>query len=321
MKSNKTIKEINQEISKFHLLRAKECLYNSEKDGGHKSGYNKDMVKHATMAADNGNIAAQSMLGMIYKDGLYANKSMFLSQKYYRLAADGGCPESKYILAKIYLGDGNTSSYTNRISIGYIKESAAAGYLPAIRLLSISYQYGKYGLGVDLKKALSGFQDLCREGDREDVGMALNSMGLIYSSSIGMPQYDLAFLCFSKAAILGLVSAKYNLGTLYQNGEGCKINHGKAYSFFREAALLGHRDSMYSLAVMYRDGIGVNESFGNCIYWLRKGSDKGDFAAKIALDLLTISMRDKSIRAEVKYYEKRVENTNNLIYIEDYIKK
>ncbi len=318
MKQNKTIQEINEVISNFHFLEAKRCLHFSEISDEPIHCYKKNIIHHATMAADNGSLPAQSLLGMLYMEGSYANKSIFLAQKYYKMAADAGCHESQYLLAKLYL-ESEGSPYTNKLSLGYIMDSAASGYLPAIKLLSRSYQYGDYGLEVDFEKAISGFKIVSEIGDREDIGIAFNAMGLIYSSVDGPHKYDLAFLYFSKAAMLGLINAKYNIGTLYQNGEGCNINQPMAYKFFREAAMVGHRDSMYNLAVMYKEGLGVKQSISNCIYWLRKGTDSGDFAAKTALELLMLSRKGRSNGEEVKYYDKGVENQNNLIYIKDYI--
>jgi hypothetical protein len=68
--------------------------------------------------------------------------------------------------------------------------------------------------------------------------------------------YATALREFKPLAEQGDVSAQYNLGQMYRDGEGVPENAEIAMKWYRLAAEQGLADSQYNLGVMYRDGQG-----------------------------------------------------------------
>lgn len=59
---------------------------------------------------------------------------------------------------------------------------------------------------------------------------------------------------YVKAARQGHINAQYNLGVMYNLGDGVPRDYAKAVKWYLEAAEQGHREAQYNLAYMYRSG-------------------------------------------------------------------
>jgi TPR repeat protein len=62
---------------------------------------------------------------------------------------------------------------------------------------------------------------------------------------------------FRAAAELGHPMAQYNLGCMYDNGDGVRKNAREAVRYYELAAAQSHCDAEYNLALKYIDGDGV----------------------------------------------------------------
>jgi len=86
------------------------------------------------------------------------------------------------------------------------------------------------------------------------------------------------------AAEKGDVQAQYNLGEMYQNGEGMALNDdAQAVFWYRKAAGQGDATARYYLGMMYYQGKGVAQDYTQAIFWWRKEAEQGDGAAQYAL--------------------------------------
>lgn len=61
------------------------------------------------------------------------------------------------------------------------------------------------------------------------------------------------------AALLDNADAQYQLGRLFQNGDGVPKNLRESYKWFLEAAGRGHCDAMYQLGLCYQFGHGITK--------------------------------------------------------------
>ena len=52
-----------------------------------------------------------------------------------------------------------------------------------------------------------------------------------------------------------------NIGIMYDNGYGVKINHKKANIYYKLAAEQGHMNALYNLALSYGQGQGVKKNY------------------------------------------------------------
>jgi TPR repeat protein len=65
---------------------------------------------------------------------------------------------------------------------------------------------------------------------------------------------------FYEAAIQGDAKAQYNLGVMYEKGQGVLQNATNAAMWYRKAARNGHSGAQYNLGVMYQDGQGDSQA-------------------------------------------------------------
>jgi TPR repeat protein len=80
--------------------------------------------------------------------------------------------------------------------------------------------------------------------------------------------------------------AQYQLGTLYETGQGVPRDDAAAAAWYRRAALSGHAGARYRLARMYLTGRGVSHSPAEAARWLRLAATQGVAAAQF--DLATL---------------------------------
>ena len=80
---------------------------------------------------------------------------------------------------------------------------------------------------------------------------------LYYSSE----NYTEAFKYCKKSAEEGIAEAQFNLGYMYQNGQGVKQEYFKAFEWYQKAAEQGLAYTQYNLGNMYYNGLGVRQNY------------------------------------------------------------
>ncbi len=65
---------------------------------------------------------------------------------------------------------------------------------------------------------------------------------------------------YQKAADLGNADAMFNLGWLYEDGNGVEQSYEKAAELYQKAADLGNAIAMNNMGLLYESGYGVNQS-------------------------------------------------------------
>lgn len=79
--------------------------------------------------------------------------------------------------------------------------------------------------------------------------------------------YKTAVKCYRLAADLGNPEARYNLGTMYEAGNGVKQDYKAAVKWFKLAAEQGHVLAQFNLGTMYATGEGVEKSLEQAYFW------------------------------------------------------
>jgi len=77
--------------------------------------------------------------------------------------------------------------------------------------------------------------------------------------------------------------AQFNLGRMYDNGEGVPEDDKQAVKWYRLAAEQGHAEAQINLGVMYRDGTGVRKDDKEAIKWWQKATEQGSIGAQFLL--------------------------------------
>ncbi len=81
----------------------------------------------------------------------------------------------------------------------------------------------------------------------------------------------------------GFAKAQYNLGVMYEKGNGVEKNLKKAKKWFQFAAEQGLSRAQYNLGLMYGKGNGVAKDYSKAIKWLSLAADQGNGKAQTNL--------------------------------------
>ena len=97
------------------------------------------------------------------------------------------------------------------------------------------------------------------------------------------------------AAEQGLVRAQYNLGVMYDNGQGVPQDYKEAVKWYRLAAEQGLARAQYNLGVMYGTGQGVLQDYAKVHMWFNLGASQGGENAKKGRDIVAGMMTPAQI--------------------------
>ncbi|WP_043892741.1 tetratricopeptide repeat protein [Providencia sneebia] len=74
----------------------------------------------------------------------------------------------------------------------------------------------------------------------------------------------------------GDVNAQYNIGTIYDVGEGIPKDTAKAIGWYQKAAEQGHAKAQYMLGIMYESGDCLPYDAAKAVEWFKKAAKNGD---------------------------------------------
>lgn len=109
--------------------------------------------------------------------------------------------------------------------------------------------------------------------------------------------YEQALILFEKAAELGLSSAQYNCGIMYNNGEGTKVNKEKSLYWFEKAAEQGQSKAQKICAERYMYGDGTLPDADQALYWFKEATKAGE---------------DETVTKNISVLEKLVDDINSV---------
>ena len=73
----------------------------------------------------------------------------------------------------------------------------------------------------------------------------------------------------------GYASAQFNLGIMYEYGNGVPKDYSEAVKWYRLSAEQGYAIGQYSLGLMYSNGYGVLKDKAEAVKWLRSSAEQG----------------------------------------------
>ena len=95
--------------------------------------------------------------------------------------------------------------------------------------------------------------------------------------------YQTAFKLWLPLAEQGEALAQFNLGLMYENGEGVKQDKVKAVKWYRQAAEQGLAQAQFNLGNMYANGRGVKQDDVESVKWHRQAAEQGYAKAQAIL--------------------------------------
>lgn len=88
-----------------------------------------------------------------------------------------------------------------------------------------------------------------------------------------------------REATQGSAVAQFEVGYLYEKGEGFTRDYQQAATWYRKAADQGYQRAYANLGQLYEKGLGVPKDDAQAIIWYRKGAAPGDAVAQLNLGI------------------------------------
>ena len=201
--------------------------------------------------------------------------------------AEGGDAQSCFVLARLYRR-GYHLNQDDAKSVKLLKQATKHNHIKAYGCLASMY---KNGLGVEKdiaksKRLYSLALDAYRiAGDKGDA-IANYQLGRIYDYGQGVEESDtIAFGWYQKAAQLGYAQAQHKLGVCYAEGIGAPKNYSLAVNWTRKAAEQKYADAQCDLGVLYEQGNGFEKNHSMAAEWFRKAAEQGLPRAQVYLGI------------------------------------
>ncbi|MBT5524960.1 MAG: sel1 repeat family protein, partial [Rhodospirillaceae bacterium] len=90
-------------------------------------------------------------------------------------------------------------------------------------------------------------------------------------------------LSLTAADVVNDAEAQFNLGAMFQDGQGVPQNDKVALKWYRLAAEQGHAKAQFNLGFMYSAGQGVPQDNKTAVKWYRLAAKQGDASAQYNL--------------------------------------
>ena len=254
-------------------------------------------TKWLRLAAAQGHVKAQKLLGWVYVNGRGVPQDTAEAVRWIRRVAEqAGQDQEVYARAwQVYLGG--------------------------------MYYKGLPGVPKDAAEAARWFQLAAEQDPTDDMhryqlnpylaylpAMAQYLLGMLYDAGEGMPQNDAkATKCFAEAAKWfqlvaeqGLAEAQLALGLMYyEGGRGVQKNFNEAVKLFRLAAEQGLAEAQFNLGLMYYKGVhykyeGVTQNYPNAYVWLSLATASGYSDAKGFRDIAGWKLSQAEARGQVE---------------------
>lgn len=241
--------------------------------------------KHFNRAAELGFDASLPVIGTMLRDELGGDRDYAAAANWFFLAAEKGNPFSQNALAECYENGWGIDKDISKSLLWY-RSSAELGYVPAFRNLGRVFAEG-IGVEANDRKAFDWYSRAAEKGDVESqyrVGHAfMKGKGVVFSKEHGIDwltkaadaghakamreianhfygsgdkrndELDLAAVWYEKAAKSGDVVSQFNLGSMFEGGEGMRRDKDHAINWYRQAARQGHSESQKRLAKLKAD--------------------------------------------------------------------
>jgi TPR repeat protein len=112
------------------------------------------------------------------------------------------------------------------------------------------------------------------------------NIGVLYDNGQGVAQdYKQAAAWYRKAAEQGRAEAQLNLGVMYARGDGVPKDYAEAVRWSRKAADQGNAGAQYNLGQDYIFGTGVPKDETKAVFWYRKAAEQGEAKAQFELGI------------------------------------
>lgn len=166
--------------------------------------------------------------------------------------AEAGVPRAQLLLGLIYdRGDGVPADPQKALE--WIRKAADQGFPQALHNLAYAYEFGEYGLTIDMPKALS----LYLQAAEKDFGPSLGNAATILRDGKGVPvDLELAVALYERGVALGDPHSTAEFAYMQAEGIGVTVDFAYARELYEIAAVQGVDWAMRDYADMLERGEG-----------------------------------------------------------------
>lgn len=236
-------------------------------------------VEWYQLAAEQGNILAQSELGYMYYRGFGVTSSVETGLKWMSLAATQGHAVSQFQLGVLC----GTGFPDGREQLKWIRLAADQGLREAIWILGQKYRDGddEMGASQNPEEAVKWFRMGAEKGCARSFA-DLYDMYEIEAAIAPINEETVSWL--RKCAEQGNTEAQWRLGEMYMQGLGVPENDEEGVKLYRMAAEQGNPNAQRALGYAYREGWGnLIQSYEMAGKWFLLAIEQGDQPSKYAL--------------------------------------
>ncbi|MDQ6970896.1 MAG: SEL1-like repeat protein [Mariprofundus sp.] len=242
-------------------------------------------------AARQGDAVAQNNLALMYVFAHGVKTNLVKALRWLKVAAEHDT-KAQYNLALMYLR-GIGMIQDEDAALSWLKKAQAGNHPVANRavpkqiiseqsapiqakaLLAILYDLGE-GVVPSETEAESWYQQARRLGSRD----ARYNLATLYYRHLKFKQ---AFALFMQAAKQADAEAQNIIASMYQRGQGSKIDLKQSAHWYKQAAELGYAPAQFNLANLYRKGEAMQQQDELAVNWYRKAAKQGFAPAQNAL--------------------------------------
>ncbi len=188
-----------------------------------------------------------------------ADEAAFL---YIQKAAQLNDVESTGLLAECYM-EGRLTGKNIPKGLKLMQKAAEMGDVDSLYNLGVIYHRGRYGLDVDIDKAIYWYEKAIEKNDAQ----SMTNLAAILQKSIEAADKERAFQLYQKAFELGDEKSLNNIGVCYKKGIGTEKNPEKAIECYEQAYAKGIKEAAYNLYQFYSDGEAVTPDPQKAAYW------------------------------------------------------
>jgi TPR repeat protein/serine/threonine protein kinase len=252
-------------------------LANRYRDGKGLSKNEVEAVNLYRKAADLGDVIAYCPLGWMYEKGKGGLEQDYAEAlKWYRKSAEAGCDGGQHNLGYMYWS-GKGVPADKEEAVKWYRKAAEQGNVGSQKALGDYYK--EKNTNKDRLEAIKCYRKAAEQGH---AGSQLE-LGYYYGNEESRKDWLEAVQWYEKAAAAVEATdgeAELGLGWLYDPETAKLSNSTKAEQWYRKAAAKGSLKAMYNLGLMFEYGNGVGRNSAEAQKWYAKAAAGGHEGAK-----------------------------------------
>ncbi|KAI9351864.1 hypothetical protein BD770DRAFT_445613 [Pilaira anomala] len=205
---------------------------------------------------------AHVTLGNMYESGVGIERDYKQAMKWYKKAYD---LEGKNDIATLCIGrlyyNGKGVERNHKTALSYLEKTLVSPNIMAHFMIGEIYRHGKDGVTQDYQKALTYYLQSVKDGDAKGA----TELGILFRDGLGVKiDEEIAFMWFEKAALMGCPKGQYILGSMYLEGYKGIVDLDKALSLFKRACTGNHAGAM-SMIIKIEEMMCCTEDIPNLV--------------------------------------------------------